>query len=68
LAYCDCPILTGPLEGTNNKIKTMKQQAYGFRGKEFFILKIMGIQLTKYAFAGKDGSLEIMAYQISFIY
>jgi transposase len=27
LAYYDCPISTGPLEGTNNKIKTMKRQA-----------------------------------------
>ena len=31
LAYYDCPISTGPLEGTNNKIKTMKRQAYGPR-------------------------------------
>ena len=31
LAYYDCPITTGPLEGTNNKIKTMQRQAYGFR-------------------------------------
>lgn len=52
LAYYDYPISTGPLEGTNNKIKTMKRQAYGFRDKEFFILKIMGIHLTKYALVG----------------
>jgi transposase len=31
LAFYDYPISTGPLEGTNNKIKTMQQQAYGFR-------------------------------------
>jgi len=30
LAYCDYPISTGPKEGTNNKIKTMNRQAYGF--------------------------------------
>ena len=30
-------------EGTNNKIKTMKRQAYGFRDQEFFKLKILGI-------------------------
>ena len=35
-AYYDFPISTGPLEGTNNKIKTMKRQAYGFRDQEFF--------------------------------
>jgi transposase len=52
LAYYDYPISTGPLEGTNNKIKTMKRQAYGFRDKEFFKLKIMGIHLTKYALVG----------------
>ena len=42
---------TGPLEGTNNKIKTMKRQAYGFRDKEFFKLKILAIHETKYAFS-----------------
>ncbi len=43
LAYYDYPISTGPLEGTNNKIKTMQRQAYGFRDKEFFKLKIFAI-------------------------
>ena len=52
LAYYDYPISTGPLEGTNNKIKTMKRQAYGFRDIEFFKLKIMGLHLTKYALVG----------------
>jgi len=27
LAYYDCPIFTGPLEGTNTKIQAMKRQA-----------------------------------------
>ena len=31
LAYYDYRISSGPLEGTNNKIKTMKRMAYGFR-------------------------------------
>jgi hypothetical protein len=31
LAYYEHPITSGPLEGTNNKIKTMKRQAYGYR-------------------------------------
>lgn len=39
LSYFDHRISTGPLEGTNNKIKTMKRQAYGFRDMEFFKLK-----------------------------
>jgi transposase len=52
LAHYDYPISTGPLEGTNNKIKTMKRQAYGFRDQEFFKLKILGIHRTKYALVG----------------
>jgi len=52
LAYYDFPISTGPLEGTNNKIKTMKRQAYGFRDHEFFKLKILGIHQAKYALVG----------------
>jgi transposase len=52
LAYYDYRITTGPLEGTNNKIKTMKRQAYGFRDHEFFKLKILGIHETKYALVG----------------
>jgi len=31
LNWYDHPISSGPLEGTNNKIKTLKRQAYGFR-------------------------------------
>jgi len=52
LAYYDYPISTGPLEGTNNKIKTMKRQAYGFRDQEFFKLKILAIHETRYALVG----------------
>jgi len=52
LAWYDYPISTGPLEGTNNKIKTMKRQAYGFRDPEFLMLKILGIHETTYALVG----------------
>ena len=52
LAWYDHPISTGPLEGTNNKIKTMKRQAYGFRDQEFLRLKILGIHQSKYALVG----------------
>ena len=52
LAYYAYPISTGPLEGTNNKIKTMKRQAYGYRDKEFFKLKILAAHETKYALLG----------------
>jgi transposase len=52
LAYYDYPISTAALEGTNNKIKTMKRQAYGFRDLEFFKLKVMAIHETRYALVG----------------
>jgi transposase len=52
LAFFDHRISTGPLEGTNNKIKTMKRQAYGFRDQEFFKLKIMALHRTRYALLG----------------
>ena len=52
LAYYDVPISSGPMEGTNNKIKTMKRQAYGFRDREFFTLKILAIHETKYKLIG----------------
>jgi len=52
LAWYDYPISTGPLEGTNNKIKTLQRQAYGFRDHEFFKLKIYALHETKYALTG----------------
>jgi transposase len=52
LAWYDYSISTGPLEGTNNKIKTMKRQAYGFRDSEFLKLKILAIHQTTYALVG----------------
>jgi transposase len=52
LAYHDVMITSGPMEGTNNKIKTMKRQAYGFRDREFFKLKILAIHESKYELIG----------------
>ena len=46
------PYPPGPLEGTNNKIKTMQRQAYGFRNLEFFKLKILALHETRYALVG----------------
>ena len=37
------------MEGTNPKSKTMKRQAYGFRDREFFKLKIPEIPGRRYA-------------------
>ena len=52
LAYYEDPISTGPLEGTNNKIKTMQRQAYGLRDHEYLILSIYALHQTKYALVG----------------
>ena len=52
LAYYQHRISTGPLEGTNNKIKTMKRQSYGCRDLAFFKLKILGLHEAKHALVG----------------
>ena len=52
LAWWDHAISTGPLEGTNNKIKTMQRQAYGYRDREFFELKIFAIHQARYELVG----------------
>jgi transposase len=52
LNYYDVEITSGPLEGLNNKIKTMKRQAYGFRDKEYCKLKILAIHKARYALLG----------------
>lgn len=52
LAWYNFQISTGPLEGTNNKIKTMQRQAYGFRDQEFFKLKIYALHKSRYELVG----------------
>jgi transposase len=52
LNWYDHSISTGPLEGTNNKIKTMQRQAYGFRDQAFFKLKIYALHQATYALVG----------------
>lgn len=52
LSWYDHPISTGPLEGTNNKIKTLTRQAYGYRDFEFFRLKLFALHTTRYALLG----------------
>jgi transposase len=52
MAYYDYPISTGPLEGTNNKIKTLQRQAYGFRDRAFFILRIYALHTSRYQLIG----------------
>ena len=46
------PISTGPLEGTNTKIRVLQRQSYGFRDREFFRLKIYALHESKHALVG----------------
>jgi transposase len=41
------PISNGPLEGTNNLIKTIRRQAYGYRDQQYFFLKIWEVTRKK---------------------
>jgi transposase len=58
LNYFKYKITNSKVEGINNKIKTMKRQAYGFRDSEYFKLRLydlhnQGFSLTpRYSFAG----------------
>ena len=52
LNYYPHRITNGPLEGLNNKIKTLKRQAYGFRDMEYFKLRLYDLHTSKYAFIG----------------
>lgn len=52
LAYYHHFLSSGPMEGINNKIRTLSKQAYGFRDREFFKLKIYALHETKYALVG----------------
>lgn len=52
LAYYDCKLTTAKLEGTNRKIRTLQAQAYGYRDREFFTLKLYALHRSKYALVG----------------
>ena len=43
LAWYDCRISTGKVEGINNKIKVMKRNAYGFRDDRYFKLRLYAL-------------------------
>jgi transposase len=47
LNYYPYRISTGPLEGTNTKIRVLQRKAYGFRDTEFFKLKIYALHETR---------------------
>jgi len=46
------PLNNGKMEGTNNKVKTLTRQAYGYRDEDFFILKLLGLHETRYKLVG----------------
>ena len=41
IAHASLPISSGKMEGINNKIKTLRRQAYGFPDDEYFFLKLI---------------------------
>jgi transposase len=43
VTHADIKISTGKIEGVNNKIKTLRRQAYGYPDDEYFFLKIIDI-------------------------
>lgn len=49
--YFKHPISNAKTEGINNKIKTMKRQAYGFRDMEYFKLRLYNLHKVRYSFA-----------------
>lgn len=49
LAFFDKPISTGPVEGINNKIKTLKRMAYGFRDDRYFTLRLLSLHDFKFS-------------------
>lgn len=52
LSFYDYRISTGPLEGTNTKIRVLQRKAYGFRDIEFFKLKIHALHESKFKLVG----------------
>jgi len=52
LNYFKHRITNGKMEGINNKIKTLKRQAYGFRDKAYFRLRLLHLHAQKVHLAG----------------
>jgi transposase len=50
LNYFKHGITNGKTEGINNKIKTLKRQAYGYRDLEYFKLRLYHLHKSRYAF------------------
>ena len=49
LSYYDKTISTAMVEGINNKIKTLKRMAYGFRDNDYFNIRLLALHDYKVA-------------------
>lgn len=49
LEYANFKVTTGKLEGINNKIKTIRRNAYGYRDFEYFFLNIIDSSMKNHA-------------------
>lgn len=52
LNYFNHRITNGKIEGVNNKIKTLKRQAYGYRDNDYFKLRLLHLHAQKVRIAG----------------
>lgn len=52
LKYFKHGITSAMIEGTINKIKTLKRQAYGFRDDQYFALRLYHLHQQRYSLAG----------------
>jgi len=52
LNYFKHPISSGKIEGINNKIKTLKRQAYGYRDMAYFKLRLFHLHEQTYSLTG----------------
>jgi transposase len=52
LNWYDHPISTGPVEGTNNKIKLLQRRAYGYRSYDHFKERLLTLHHTKFTLVG----------------
>ena len=48
VAHADIPISSGKIEGLNNKIKTVRRNAYGIPDDEYFFLKVIDASNKEY--------------------
>lgn len=53
LAYFKHGITSGPMEGTNNKVRTLMKQTYGLRDEEYLELRIKSLHESKLRLTGK---------------